>query len=68
MDDVHACIIITPFSHEQKDACQLIIADMEKIYPDTLTLEKTGEGSTDILESTITYTKKRCIRSIFFKK
>ena len=27
------------------------------IYPETLTLEKTGEGSTDFLESTITYTK-----------
>ena len=30
---------------------------MENIYPETLTLEKTGEGSTDFLESTITYTQ-----------
>ena len=57
MDDVHACIIITPISIEQKQACLLIIEEMEKIYPDTLILEKTGEGSTDFLESTITYTK-----------
>ena len=58
MDDVHACIIITPYSGEQKDKCLRIIDDMEKIYPETLTLEKTGEGSTDFLESTITYTKQ----------
>ena len=57
MDDVHACIIITPFSQEQTEKCLLIIKDMENIYPETLTLEKTGEGSTDFLESTITYTK-----------
>ena len=58
MDDVHACIIITPYSGEQKDKCLRIIEDMENIYPETLTLEKTGEGSTDFLESTITYTKQ----------
>jgi hypothetical protein len=57
MDDVHACIIITPISQEQNEKCLLIIKDMENIYPETLTLEKTGEGSTDFLESTITYTK-----------
>ena len=57
MDDVHACIIITPITRQQAKTCLRIINDMENIYPETLTLEKTGEGSTDFLESTITYTQ-----------
>ena len=40
---------------------------MENIYPETLTLEKTGEGSTDFLESTITYTQADVSVRYFFK-
>jgi hypothetical protein len=56
MDDLHSCIIITPNTEEQNRKCTDIIKTMESIYSDTLVLEKTGEGSTDFLESTITYT------------
>jgi len=58
MDDLHSAIIILGNKMNKALQAYKTIYDMEHIYPDTLTLEKTGTGSTDFLESTITYTKQ----------
>ena len=67
MDDLHLSIIIFPINNATRKKAFKTIYKLQQIYPKTLSLEHTGTGSTDFLESSITYTKDSIMVRYFSK-
>ena len=67
MDDLHVGVIITPITKKSYKKAFKILMQSQNIYPKTLTLEPTGSGSTDFLESSITYSKS-AVQVRYFSK
>ena len=60
MDDLHATCVYRLADIAERQRVQEIFASLECIYPNSLTLECTGEGSTDFLETSISYPSLPC--------
>jgi len=60
MDDVHATCVYRLSDIAERQRAQEIFIALESIYPSSLTLECTGEGSTDFLETSISYPSLPC--------
>ena len=55
MDDIHATATYRTLDIAEQQRVQAIFDELDKIYPSTLTLELTGTGSTDFLETSVSY-------------
>jgi hypothetical protein len=55
MDDIHATATYRTLDIAERQRVHAIFDQLENIYPATLTLELTGTGSTDFLETSVSY-------------
>ena len=55
MDDIHLTVFYPVADRHASSLAHNFLSDFASIYPSSLTLEHTGSGSTDFLESTISY-------------